>query len=314
MRLFGREYSYPELLLGGLIVTLCVATLFAASTSAASFGVYNAGWNGASGLQSLTEESDTTTEIGLNTSAYEETPANATAFILSPDSGYSPQERTHVNSFVRNGGTLVVAEDYGPHSNRLLRSIGVSARFDGRVLRDERENYRSPAMPVATGVNETPMTEDVDQLTLNYGTVITANNSTVVARSSQFSYLDTTPNGELDDNETLSQYPVVVTEQVGDGRVILVSDPSLFINSMLERPGNQQFSQNLISDTEYVLFDYSQTEQQPPLAVALLTLRESTFLQVLVGLLSFGAITAVFSSNPKARRFRQILSPLRRND
>ncbi|WP_224448763.1 DUF4350 domain-containing protein [Haloprofundus salilacus] len=274
-----------------------MTAVFAASTSVAAFGIYNSAWDGTSQLQTLAEDTDTEATVILNTTDYETASSNTTAFIISPDTRYSAQQTARVQAFVESGGTLVVAEDYGTHTNPLLADLGVSARIDGRPLRDEQEYYRSPAMPIATNVSESPFTTGVEQLTLNHGTAISANNSTVLARSSEFSYLDTTPNGQLDDNETLQERPVIVTEQRGEGRVIVVSDPSIFINSMVNRPGNEQLSRNLLTQTETVLFDFSNAAQQPPLAVALLTIRQSAFLQAVVGVGLIGII-GVWAKRP----------------
>ncbi|QCJ45999.1 DUF4350 domain-containing protein [Haloprofundus sp. MHR1] len=297
MRLRGRDWSYPELLTIVLALCLAVSAIFAASTSAAAFGIYNGAWDGTTQLQTLADDTDTESAVILNTTAYDSASTNTTAFIISPERNYSAQQTARVQAFVESGGTLVVAEDYGAHSNPLLEDLGVSARIDGRPLRDEEAYYRSPAMPLATNISDTNLTRDVEQLSLNHGTVLSANNSTVLARSSEFSYLDTTPNGELDDNETLRERPVMVSERVGDGRVIVVSDPSVFINSMVDRPGNEQLSRNLLTQTDAVLFDFSNAGQQPPLAVALLTLRQSAFLQAIVGVGLIGLI-GLWAYNP----------------
>jgi hypothetical protein len=290
MELNDLRNDYPRLLLVALISVLALAFIIAASTSTAAFGVYNAAWDGASTLQNQADTAGASSEIALNTSAYETSDANQTvAVILSPAASYNRTDTRRVTQFVEAGGTVVVAEDYGTHSNDLLNAVGANASVDGRPLRDERNTYRSPAMPVATNVTNATLTQNVSQLTFNHGTVVEPNGSEVLVRSSEFSYLDTNRNEELDENETLQQYPVVTTESVGQGRVIVISDPSLFINAMLERPGNQQFTQNLFGAHEHVLLDYSHAGQQPPLAVALLAIRGTPLLQVLVGTVGVGA-------------------------
>lgn len=283
--------NYPRLLLVALISVVALAFIVAASTSTAAFGVYNAAWDGASALQNQAETVGVESQIALNTSSYTTTDANQTvAVVLSPAESYNRTDRQRVTQFVEAGGTLVVAEDYGSHSNELLNAVGANAIVDGRPLRDERNTYRSPAMPIATNVTNATLTQNVSQLTINHGTVIEPNGADTLIRSSEFSYLDTNRNMELDESETLQQYPVVTTESVGQGRVIVISDPSLFINAMLERPGNQQFTQNLFGAHEHVLLDYSHAGQQPPLAVALLAIRGTPLLQVLVGMLGIGAL------------------------
>lgn len=289
------DLSVPQLLLVTLALTIAVTGVVAAGTSQTAFSTYNAAWDGASDLRELANEEGSAPVIALNTTEYTAVdPNEAVAIVLSPDEAYSQQDRARLASFVEQGGTLVLAEDFGPHTTPLLQAVGGETRLDGPPLRDEQEYYRSPALPVATNVTEAPETEGVDQLTLNHGTSLAVdndtNNATVLVASSEFSYLDTDRDGELDDDEELASRPVVVRERVGNGTVYTVSDPSLFINAMLDRPGNEQFVRNLVSDQETVLLDYSHQTGQPPLVVALLTLQDSPIWQVFLGTAGIAAV------------------------
>jgi hypothetical protein len=106
-------------------------------------------------------------------------------------------------------------------------------------------------------------------------------------RSSTFSYLDANGNGRPDGNETLASYPVVAVEPVGEGRVVAVSDASVFLNAMLERDGNRRFARNLLGSRERVLLDASHSTL-PPLSAALVAIRSSP-------VLGFGLGVAVLS-------------------
>lgn len=288
-------WSIPQLLLVALALTVVITGVVAAGTSQTAFSTYNAAWDGASDLRETATGQGTESVVALNTTEYTETDPNETiAVVLSPDEPYSQQDRERLASFVDQGGTVVLAEDFGPHTAPLLDAVGVETRFTGAPLRDEQEYYRSPALPVATNVSAHAETENVDQLTLNHGTSLrineSASNTTVLVSSSEFAYLDTDRDGELDNNETLASRPVVARESAGAGTVYVVSDPSIFINSMLERPGNAQFAANLFTDHEAVIFDYSHVTGQPPLAVLLLTLQKSPFWQVVVASVAIGAV------------------------
>jgi hypothetical protein len=291
----GLDVDYPRALLYALVVAVLVGTLVAASTSATAFGAYNARWDGASELRAEADATGAETTLLRNASRYNAIPANGTvALVLSPDRAYSAADRARLRLFVRDGGTLVVAEDVGPHGNDLLRDVGATARFDGTLLRDERHNYRSPGRPIArnTAENET-LTEGVDKLTLNRGTVVDPGNATVLVRSSGFAYLDANNNSQPDDEETLQEWPVATVEGVGEGRVVAVSDPSLFINAMLDRPDNRQFARNLFAPGDRVVLDYSHTAGVPPLQGALLTARNSPLLQFGAGLVALALVGAL---------------------
>lgn len=304
------DWSYPQLLLGSLLLTVIVTGLVAASTSSTAFGAYNPAWDGAAELREEAEAVDSEMTMARNTTAYAEADANGTiAVVLAPDRSYDERDVSRIRSFLDDGGTLVVAEDYRRPGNALLADIDTESRIDGAPLRDEREYYRAPALPVATNVTESNATAGVDQLTLNHGSVVRTNasdeNVTVLVRSSEFAYRDVNGNEELDDSESMERYPVVVRERVGDGTVYVVSDPSVFINAMLDRPDNRQFARNLFGAHERVLLDLSHQSNQPPLAMGLLVLRDTPVLQALLGLLGVVAVLGFPNLRDGLSRWRE---------
>ena len=182
--------STPRVVLYALAVTVGLALVIAASTTGAAFGAYNLEWDGTSDLRELADR-QTDSQVLLDTAPYERgDPNGSVAVILSPTEPYGPNDTRRVREFVDAGGTLVIADDFGPHSNALLDDLGTSARFNGTQLRDERNYYRAPSLPVATTVSETRYTDGVAQITLNKGTAIDAGNATVVAATSPFAYRD----------------------------------------------------------------------------------------------------------------------------
>lgn len=302
-------FDYPQLLLAGLVIVIAVTLVIGAGTSSASFGVYNQAWDGASNLQEQASAVDTSSVVIRSTSAYTTTPPRGSiAVILSPDSAYARSDVTRIKTFIIRGGTLVIAEDYGSHSNTLLAALGARARLDGRVLRDERYYYRSPAMPIARNIPNHPLAHGVQQVTLNYGTAIRPNNATVVASSSEFAYLDTDRDNELDTTERIATYPVVTVESMGEGRVIVIGDPSILINAMLDRPGNRAFARSLFRLHNRVLLDYSHARGLPPLAIAVLALRESIPLQISVGILGIALVGVWARGSSLFDRFQDVFS------
>lgn len=286
-----RDRDYPRALLGTLTVVILVGLVVGASVSSVSFGLYNSRWNGASSLQEQADRVGAQAEIARDTDVYGQAAPNSTAaVILSPNEPYTEAEVEEIRRFVRRGGTLVVAEDFREHSNDLLAALGVDARLDGQMLLDKQFNWQAPTFPVATNVSNHSLVANVSQLTLNRGTAIQPNGATVLVASSEFGFLDTNDNGDIDTSEQLGTYPVATVEPVGQGQVIVVSDPSIAINAMLEREGNRAFIQSIFTGHERVLLDYSQATGFPPLALAVLLLRESTLLQLVVGI---GSILAV---------------------
>ncbi|KAB1187543.1 MULTISPECIES: DUF4350 domain-containing protein [Haloferax] len=294
MRIGSREVGYPHLLVAGLLLAMLLGVAVGASTSASTYGAFNPAWDGGSGIRDVATDAKMETTIAYNTTTYGEVRESRTvAFVVSPESGYTDAEAARLESFVQNGGTLVVAEDFRPHSNELLAQLGTQARIDQTPLRDDRHQFKTGAFPIATHTASDPLTRDVDQLTLNHPATVSANGSTVLVRSSNFSYLDRDGDATLDENETLQSYPVVTVERIGDGEVVVVSDPSLFINSMLEQSDNRAFADALVQSHDTLLVDVSHVDERPPVQVALSILRDSPLLQLVFGVTALGVLVVV---------------------
>lgn len=284
---------WPRAVLVALAVATAVALAVGASTSGSAFGVYNPRWDGASDLRGVAADAGAEARVTLDADGYRTAgPEGTVAVVLSPDRAYGPAAAAGVREFVRSGGTLVVAEDFGPHGNELLAAVGASARVDGALLRDERSAYRTPVMPVATGVADHPLTAGVKQLTLNHGTAVRPNGATVLASTSTVAYRDADRDGVPDPGEEPGPHPVATVERVGEGRVVVLGDPSLLINAMLDRPGNRRLAANLFSGSDRALLDYARAERLPPLAVAVVSLRRSPLAGAAVGTAGVLALVA----------------------
>lgn len=285
-------WSYPKLLLIALLLTASATVIVTESTSTAEFNAYNSDWDGTSRLYDLAADNGDV-ELTASTDQYESVdPATTAALVVAPESAYRSTEAARIRTFVEDGGTLVVADDFGSNGNRLLADVGADARFNGAILRDRQSNFRTSSFPVANNVSDTPTVEGVDQLTLNNGTAVEPNGATPIVSTSSFGYLDPTGTDELREGTEFRNYPVVTIESVGDGTVIAVSDPSIFINSMLDRPDNEAFATNLVSSGEMTLMDSSHTTPTPPLVVGVSWLQETPLAAAVVGVLIVGLVAA----------------------
>ena len=303
---FNTKWSWARVLLVCLTLVTVSIVIAAGSTSSAAFGTYNPNWDGASSVRDVAESTDRPIELATEPTAYTTTPARSTvALAIAPSDEYTDEDLARIRSFVRRGGTLVVAEDVGTGGNQILSGVGADTRFDGRIVRDLRHNGPTAEMPVTTEVTADPLTRDVDSLMLNNGTILVATNetgavtpvgspnstanATVLVSTSSYSYIDGDRDGTVDD-EPLQSYPVVAVEQVGNGRVVAVSDPSIFINSMQDRASNRAFLTAVIENHEQVLLDYSYAGQQPPVRVALAWLRQTPVVLAGIGVAALLAL------------------------
>lgn len=302
----GSGINWPRVLLVALGCAVLVGLGIVGSTSAVSFGPYNPAWDGASDLrEQIDADPNVSHELISETRPYEEVdPETTVAFVVAPDEPYEGEDLDRVNEFVQGGGTLVYLDNFGANRNELLAALGTEARLDGDIIRDEQHYYRGPLMPIATGIENHTLTDGVDQLTLNYATAVQPGNATVLVRTSEFAYLVEDSDEEIGDDDELTSYPVATVEASGNGNVIVVGDPSITINAMRTQPDNEAFLTRLYSQegTERALVDISHTSGLPPLTSAVLTLRGSPPLQMLlggVGIIGFSLLSG--------RRLRPVL-------
>lgn len=272
-RPFG--WPLPRLLLVALVGLFCVVLLVVVSSSTAGFSSYNPDWDGTSDFRQLTADHSELT-VATNVSQYEtQEPATTVGFIFAPETAYSERDAAILQQFVSNGGILIVSDNYGSNGNALLNAVGANARFDGRVLQDDRNTFRSPTTPVVSDIGSHEYMPEVESLTLNYGTAITPNGATPIANSSEFSYLVENENATAETADELQRYPVVTVESIGDGQVVAIGDPSLFINTMLDESDNRAFATTLVSHRAHTLIDRSHSGAVPPLIQILLLIRSS---------------------------------------
>jgi hypothetical protein len=275
----------------GLVCALGLSLLVVATTSAVGFSPYNANWDGTGEFRELAESRGELT-VATDVDQYKRLdPAATTAFVFAPDREYATADGETVREFVEGGGTLVVADNYGSAGNALLAEVGATARFDGRILRDEANNFRSPSLPTVTDISSHQLVDGVETLTLNYGTAVEPGAATPLANSSELSYLAVNDTMTSVQSSNLQQYPVATVEPVGEGQVIVIGDPSLFINSMIDESDNRRFATTLLDQRTRSVFDQSHSAGLPPVVTAILGLQSSPplaagLIAVLVGLIA----------------------------
>ncbi|QOJ79289.1 DUF4350 domain-containing protein [Infirmifilum lucidum] len=177
-------------------------------------------------------------------------PRGVVLFIVGPSANLSTVNALELRRFVERGGVLVVADDFGS-GNSILGALGASTRIRGGLLEDGVFMYRSPYLPRALArVNGSTL-----ELYLNYASVLEPGGSGVcLAYSSPFSCLDVDFNGVCDRGEPHGPFCVAYMEPIDSGRLVVFSDASIFINSMVNLGGNSAMIKNLVgSRSVYVL-------------------------------------------------------------
>ena len=155
---------------------------------------------------------------------WEEIDSGDIVFVMWPNQRLEP---AHVSSFLLNGGRMMIADDFG-ESAEALAQLGM-LRQHGVGVGAERFHDDLAYAPIAEPVaHDHPLAKDVDELATNYPAVFTH----VQGPRTVFAFAK----GEA----------VVAAGSLGPGRFVVASDPSIFINRMMQFQGNLQFTINLI--------------------------------------------------------------------
>lgn len=169
--------------------------------------------------------------------------AGGTTLLVVPGTPFTAAELDGIREYALSGGTLVLLDDYG-YGNSVLHHLGVDAAFSGAPLLDPMFNYRNKSFP---RVSDLEAAAGAARIVLNHATALTGvSDGDVLGRSSRFSYLDENGDGAWGDGEMYGPFPVAAVIEAGAGRVVLVGDPSILINSMLAMDDNRAFVKSIV--------------------------------------------------------------------
>ncbi len=177
---------------------------------------------------------------------------------------YSEEELAGLLRFVTQGGTLLLMDDYG-YGNSILEYFGLQARFSGSPLLDPLFCYKNPWLPRITDFSAEVKESGIEVVTLNHATALTGvENSQVLAWSSSHSFLDFDESESRSADEPLGPFPIAARIKYGKGRLALVADPSIIINSMIGKDDNHKFIKFLIGENaKEILIDRSHLGKSP---------------------------------------------------
>jgi len=200
--------------------------------------------------------------------SYDEPLANASSLlaIIGPAVQFSERQSGTVRSFLESGGTVLLADDFGT-GNSLLEALNVSARLSNTPLADLLYYSKDPRFPLIFDFSPSPVTQNVTMILLDRPSYIeTGNSSQIVelAWSSPFSFVDLGREGRPALNETIKSYPVMASMSIGDGLLVMVSDPGMFTNDLISLYDNLRMFQNLLKTGDgSVIFDVVHLEKAP---------------------------------------------------
>ncbi|MCD6358558.1 MAG: hypothetical protein J7L90_01185 [Dehalococcoidia bacterium] len=224
-----------------LLVALISAGCIYSTSSVQDFMPGNNIWNG---MRDFGNEVNATNIDSLDT--LPELSQGAT-LVEIPYTHCEEGELSRIKEFVVQGGNLLLLDDFG-YGNDVLEYLGVNARFSGARLLDPLFCYKNPMQPRITDFSPEVRQAGVSVVTLNYATGLTGvDELEVLAWSSSCSFLDYDGNGEWSYGEEKCPSPVAARVKLGKGKVTIVSDPSIMINSMRGKGDNTAFIEYLVA-------------------------------------------------------------------
>ena len=202
--------------------------LVARTSNAAPFDPESTDWEGCSRLVDVAREELGASRVNVvDEIDYESLGPGDGMLLLHPEGSYDLDE---LATFMKLGGRLAVADDFGD-GNRLLERFRIDR---GPAPSDPLQMlHGNPLLPIAVPASQHPIVVDVGQVVLNHPATV--------------HHADLSPLLRIPLSGGDSGPDVAIAGQVGDGRLVAIGDPSMFINSMLRYPGNRTLARNLFA-------------------------------------------------------------------
>ncbi len=211
----------------GLVVLAAAVALFVHfSATDAEFSRYNPAWNGSSAYYAALDERGA---VAVRDLAVLGGRANATLLVVAPVRAPTPDEAAAYTSFVRSGGTLVLADDFGA-GNAVLEAVGSGMRLDQRNLSSLERAFELPAAPLGYPVAGALLGANLSTIVFDHPAAVLG--GAPFLESSRLSWMDDDGNGRPDVTEPLGRFVLAASEELGAGRIVAIGDASLVINAM----------------------------------------------------------------------------------
>ena len=253
-----RNSSLVITVIGIILVVSLLGILF--YPSASDFMESNKAWNGINSFikDFKAENSDSVVNISPDNQQQ--------VFVSIPYTDYSSEELERIGEFVSNGNLLLLLDDFG-YGNSLLEHMEIEARFSNSLLLDPLFNYKNQYLPRITEFSTDVKETGIEAITLNHAsTLINVGQSHIIALSSSASFEDVNRNGLQDEEEPSGPFTVAAEYDYGRGKVVLLSDPSITINTMVGYNNNYEFINHLINingTPDKIIFDRAHIAKTP---------------------------------------------------
>ncbi len=237
-----------------MIVSLMVSAVMLILTSGkGAYTSFDGSWEGLSDLRDHLDDEGYDVKVLISSSSLllsEEDPEKTVFLSLGPERAYTLTEIHAIGSFHERGGRLIMADDTG-------RMDPLAERFDvgfpSGQLYDE--NFQTNPSFVRVDVNLADRFSGT--LLLNKPSYLIHSGGRVIAKTGRSAWVDRNGNGLRDFDNTTQGEPLgektiaVIVDpdflSLGSGCAVFISDPSLFLNEMIDQKDNRKFISSLIS-------------------------------------------------------------------
>jgi hypothetical protein len=239
---------------GAILIAAAFILIVHLTSNTIEFSRYNGGWNGTSSFFSdldrhYTQDIYTPDDLTRQ-------PNNSILLIIAPFHEPTAQELAAYRTFLNKGNTIFLADDYGT-GNAILSGIGsnISSIQPGNLSSLDWQYGDPYTFVVYPSIEQSPVPLP-DDMVLDRAPPL--DGGTPLMFTSVMSWNDITGDRRLTEGEVMGTFPVMATETLGQGQLIVLSDPSIFINSMYsaeENENNRDFIRNLTGRGGPVLID-----------------------------------------------------------
>ena len=249
----GKSIRIAFWIAGAVLIAAAFVLFIHLTGNNMEFSRYNEGWNGTSLFFSDLER-HRSTEISdpKKLAGY---PKNTTLLIIAPHHHPTSQELAAYSAFLKDGNMIFLADDFGT-GNEILSGIGSRISILPGNLSSLDRRFLDPYSVVAYRSSEKSPIFLPDDIALNRAAPL--DGGTPLILTSVMSWVDSNGDRKINRGEDMGTIPVMASESAGPGQIIVLSDPSIFINSMytLEENGNNRIViRNIVNRDGLLLID-----------------------------------------------------------
>ncbi len=273
---------YSFLVFLGLVLLVLPISVPILKTSA-EFSMFNTRWDGCAKFAELLHQKGEIVPLMYPYNSVKVSNLDGALIIVGPDVEFSGFEAEEVKRFLENGGTVFVADDFGT-ANTLLDLLGVNVKFSESPLNDIFYTV-SGDFPVVVRIKESSLSLNTDKVTLNIPSAVIGSEGEIF--SSKVSVV----------GKSMGSFPILAEIRYGNGRIILLSDPSILINDMFDE--NKKFIENLITyigENKYYFDEAHHSDFNPYIQTTVFIHRELDKERAFQVFLAVAAIAAAIES------------------